>query len=70
MSEFEHYGESLDSTPDFFFLKKHYEESLDLLEEQSNLFIFVDPSKIQENITLDLNKIKENERIQRKQRFL
>lgn len=70
MFEFEHYGESLDSTPDFLFLKKHYEESLDLLEEQSNLFIFVDPSNIQENITVDLNKIKENERTKCKQRFL
>jgi hypothetical protein len=70
MFEFEHYGESLDSTPDFLFLKKHYEESLDLLEEQSNLFIFVDPSDIQENIALDLNKIKENERTKCKQRFL
>jgi hypothetical protein len=61
--EFENYGESLDSTPDFLFMKKHYEESFLLseindsyfLEENINSFIFVDPNKITEN---NLNQTK------------
>lgn len=36
--EFEHYGESLDSTPGFFLLKKHWQED-QLSKELSN---FVD----------------------------
>jgi hypothetical protein len=54
MIEYEHYGESLDSTPDFLFMKKHYEESVDfsvdMLEEQTEFSIFVDPSNILENL--------------------
>lgn len=52
--EFEYYGESLDTTPDFLFMKKHYSESQDFeqielensinqLEEQDIDRIFADP---------------------------
>lgn len=68
--EFNCYGESLDSTPDFLFMKKHYEESLldifdtsdnNFLEENNNLAIFVDPSNLQENniSQTNLNKKKD-----------
>ena len=70
MIEYEHYGESLDSTPDFLFMKKHYEESMDfsvdILEEQTDFIIFVDPSNILENLTNELK----DEQSEDKQRFL
>jgi len=52
--DFNCYGESLDSTPDFFAIKKYYEEqqeleelnALNLLEEQKPFTIFVNPKQI------------------------
>lgn len=70
MIEYEHYGESLDSTPDFLFMKKYYEESMDfsvdMLEEQTDFITFVDPSNILENLTNELK----DEQSEDKQRFL
>lgn len=53
--DFNHYGESLDSTPDFLFMKQHYYEDLesiydvDFLEENKDFSIFVDPTNLKEN---------------------
>lgn len=70
--DFNCYGESLDSTPGFFLMKKQYEEelelleyinSVDFLEEQTDFTIFVDPINLEEN---NLNKLKENEESEEK----
>jgi len=67
--DFNCYGESLDSTPGFFLMKRQYEEeleyinSVDFLEEQTDFTIFVDPINLEEN---NLNKLKENEESEEK----
>jgi len=44
--EIEHYGESLESHPDFLFMKKMWIEDQILLQKDEDLLIFVDPIKI------------------------
>jgi len=44
--EIEHYGESLESHPDFLFMKKMWIEEQILLQKDEDLLIFVDPIKI------------------------
>jgi hypothetical protein len=44
--DIEHYGESLESHPDFLFMKKMWIEDQILLQKEENLAIFVDPIKI------------------------
>ena len=68
--DFNCYGESLDSTPDFFHMKRQYEEdmlmnSVENLEENLNLFLPVnekignfDATRIVENLDIDLIKEK------------
>ena len=40
--DIEHYGDSLETTPDYLFMKKMWMEDLEKVEES---LIFVDPSK-------------------------
>jgi hypothetical protein len=40
--DIEHYGDSLESTPDYFFMRKMWMEDLEKVEES---LIFVDPPK-------------------------
>jgi hypothetical protein len=44
--DIEHYGESLESHPDFLFMKKMWIEDQISLQKDENLAIFVDPIKI------------------------
>ena len=44
--DIEHYGESLESHPDFFFMKKMWEEDLENLQNVQENTIFVDPPNI------------------------
>lgn len=44
--DIEHYGESLESHPDFLFMKKMWIEDLEDLENVQESTIFVDPGKI------------------------
>jgi len=44
--EIEHYGESLESHPDFLFMKKMWIEDQISLQKEEDLLIFVDPIKI------------------------
>ena len=44
--EIEHYGESLESHPDFLFMKKMWLEDLEDLQNVQESTIFVDPPKI------------------------
>jgi len=44
--DIEHYGESLESHPDFLFMKKMWIEDQILLQKDEDLLIFVDPIKI------------------------
>ena len=44
--EIEHYGESLESHPDFLFMKKMWLEDQIDLEKDEESIIFVDPPKI------------------------
>jgi hypothetical protein len=44
--EIEHYGESLESHPDFLFMKKMWIEDQISLQKEEDLPIFVDPIKI------------------------
>ena len=66
--QYNSYGESLDSTPDFFLLKRRYEEdllinSVDNLEENLDCTLLVtekndkfDVTKISENLDIELIK--------------
>ena len=44
--DIEHYGESLESHPDFLFMKKMWLEDLEDLQNVEESSIFVDPPKI------------------------
>lgn len=52
---FNHFGESLDSTPDFLSLKRQYEESLVDWNEEGETC-----GQVLENLQTDLHSLKEN----------
>jgi hypothetical protein len=63
MIEYEHYGDSLNTHPDYFLMKRNYEEKLliEELETTEHFANFVTPvSENNRNLT-DKQEVKENE---------
>ena len=63
MTEFEHYGESLSTHPDYLLMQRQYHEELLMSELQitEELSKFVTPVSENEVNLIDIQQVKENE---------
>jgi hypothetical protein len=64
MIEYEHYGDLLNTHPDYFLMKRAYEKNLLIkeLQTQNHFPNFVNPRSENTSILLQKQKLKENEK--------